>query len=155
MTDQFEAHTPEHREGKFSVYILEEMCGQDLYGVFDTVEKVNAAVHAIVDKFLFENYEVGMTADELFEDYNWLGDHPVIHEHGDSSASAARAYAASRCIELCGSHGSKGPSTNASQHPSASVAVLPNRGTEEPHSKSSGLNPCRFESEPPVPTFIG
>jgi hypothetical protein len=128
MTDQIEAHVPERREGKFSVHILEEICGQYLYGVYRTAEEAHSAMQNIVDTFLNENYEVGMTADELFEEYNWLGDHPCIYEHGDTYASVARAYAASRCLELCGSEVSKGTATNSDGYTIAPAAGRPTGG---------------------------
>jgi len=71
-------------------------------GEFDTLEAAVASARALVDQFLADSLQPGMTADELFGLYTNFGEDPFIVGPGVSSVLfSAWDYARERCAALC------------------------------------------------------
>jgi hypothetical protein len=69
-------------------------------GAFASYSEALARAKAIVDEFLENSHEPGMTSKELFEGYVGFGEDPFIVPRGEPYFSAWE-YARSRCLELC------------------------------------------------------
>jgi hypothetical protein len=68
-------------------------------GDYDTFEEAVQACQTIVDKFLLNQYEPGMTSDKLYDQYVSFGEDPFIR--GPGSNFSAWNYARQRCEALC------------------------------------------------------
>jgi hypothetical protein len=69
-------------------------------GSFATYEEALARAKAIVDEFLEEHFEPGMTSKDLYEGYVGFGEDPFIVPAGTPRFSAWD-YARAKCEELC------------------------------------------------------
>jgi hypothetical protein len=69
-------------------------------GTFASYEEALAKAKAIVDEFLEQGYQPGMTSKELYEGYVGFGEDPFIIPPGVPPFSAW-GYARMRCMELC------------------------------------------------------
>jgi hypothetical protein len=74
------------------------------HGQFDTCESAIAACRRIVDSFLIDTYQAGMTPRELWERYMGFGDDPFIVTTGPRCVFSAWDYARQRCDELGATH---------------------------------------------------
>lgn len=73
------------------------------HGSYSSLEAATVAAQAIVDEFLVEARQPGMTAGELFDQYTSFGEDPFIVAPGESRVLfSAWDYARRRCEELCG-----------------------------------------------------
>jgi hypothetical protein len=70
------------------------------HGVFASLEEAVAAAKRIVDEFLIEHYEPGMSADELYRYYTAFGDDPFIIEREPGVPFSAWTYAKARSQQL-------------------------------------------------------
>ena len=73
------------------------------HGVFATAEEALAACRSIVDGFLIDAFEPGMSADALYESYTAFGEDPFIIPVDSGVAPvmfSAREYARRRCTEI-------------------------------------------------------
>jgi hypothetical protein len=72
-------------------------------GSYATLEAAIQAAEAVVDRYLASEYQVGMTASQLYKQYQTFGDDPFIVGPEQSEISfSAWEYARKRCDELCG-----------------------------------------------------
>jgi hypothetical protein len=74
---------------------------------FETVDAALVEGRKIVDDFLAEAHEPGMTAGELFALYRDHGEDPWIVPNGDGPTTvvfSAWTYARERSEEICGIH---------------------------------------------------
>lgn len=71
-------------------------------GEFDSCEQAIAACRSIVDRFLIEQYRLGVTAQELLDTYRGFGDDPFVVTTDPLCSFSAWEYAQVRCVELCG-----------------------------------------------------
>ena len=69
-------------------------------GSFASYGEAVARAKAIVDAFLEQSHQPGMTSKELYEGYTGFGEDPFIVPAGEPFFSAWN-YARERCIELC------------------------------------------------------
>ncbi len=69
-------------------------------GSFASYNEALAKAKAIVDEFLEQFHQPGMTSKELFEGYTGFGEDPFIVPAGKPDFSAWD-YARARCLELC------------------------------------------------------
>lgn len=69
-------------------------------GTFPSYDEALAKAKAIVDEFLEDSHQPGMTSKELFEGYIGFGEDPFIVPAGEPDFSAWE-YARERCRELC------------------------------------------------------
>ena len=69
-------------------------------GSFASYDEAVAKAKAIVDAFLEQSYQPGMTSVELYEGYTGFGEDPFIVPAGEPFFSAWD-YARARCTELC------------------------------------------------------
>jgi hypothetical protein len=69
-------------------------------GTFALYDEALAKAKAIVDEFLAQHHQPGMTSKELYEGYTGFGEDPFIIPAGEPHFSAWD-YARSRCLELC------------------------------------------------------
>ena len=69
-------------------------------GSFASYSEALAKAKAIVDEFLEDSHQPGMTSKELFEGYVGFGEDPFIVPVGEPYFSAWD-YARARCLELC------------------------------------------------------
>ncbi len=76
------------------------------HGSYPTLEAATLAAQAIVDDFLLDASQPGMTAGELFDCYTNFGEDPFIVAPGESRVLfSAWDYARRRCEELCAGTG--------------------------------------------------
>jgi hypothetical protein len=71
-------------------------------GVFQDCALAIARCKHIVDQFLLSSYREGMTAQHLMMTYKHYGEDPWISSADDNCKFSAWAYAAERCMEICG-----------------------------------------------------
>ncbi len=69
-------------------------------GSFVSYKEALSKAKAIVDQFLKQGHQPGMTSDELFQGYAGFGEDPFIVPAGEPCFSAWD-YARERCAELC------------------------------------------------------
>ena len=69
-------------------------------GDFDTYEAALARARAIVNDSLREQWQAGMSADDLMAGYCQFGDDPFIVPAGEPAFSA-RDYARSQAADIC------------------------------------------------------
>lgn len=78
------------------------------HGEFGTAEEAMAACRKIVDEWLADAFEPGMTSEALWEAYTLFGDDPFITPVDPKDAPAANfdawSYARERCGALNGSN---------------------------------------------------
>lgn len=67
---------------------------------YTTCAEAVEACKNIVDQFLEQSLQPGMTADELYRQYVQFGEDPFIHTMDSSCTFSAWQYARSRCDEL-------------------------------------------------------
>lgn len=72
-------------------------------GSFEDCASATAACRQIVDRFLLSSYREGMTAEHLMMTYKHYGEDPWVSSADDNCKFSAWAYAAERCLEICGS----------------------------------------------------
>jgi hypothetical protein len=75
------------------------------HGVFATADEALAACRSIVDDFLTDALEPGMSATDLYERYVSFGDDPFIvpvDQKGAPVAFSAWEYARQRCEKVAG-----------------------------------------------------
>jgi len=70
-------------------------------GEYKTLENAIEACKEIVDEFLHENYEPGMTSSELLSQYALYGEDPFIIGPDEKVPFSARDYASERVEEIC------------------------------------------------------
>jgi hypothetical protein len=68
---------------------------------YESAEAAIAAAKRIVEQSLWQHYEPGMTADDLYEYYTDFGDDPFIRTEDKSCVFSAWAYADARSKEIC------------------------------------------------------
>ena len=71
-------------------------------GVYETSEEAIGVAQEIVDKDLNSLYKPGMTADELYQNYQDFGEDPFIVSDDKDCSFSAWTYAKARCREVCG-----------------------------------------------------
>jgi hypothetical protein len=75
-------------------------------GEYLTVEEAVAASKRRIDEFLLRDYKAGMTAAELYAQYEGFGEVPCIFRDDNQTISVAGfnhwQYAKARCAEICG-----------------------------------------------------
>ncbi len=72
------------------------------HGEFATWEDALAAARRIVDDSLAHHWRQGISADELYDQYQGFGDDPFIVPEPEGRAFSAWDYARERCAVLCG-----------------------------------------------------
>src|SRR3954447_5502683 len=70
-------------------------------GTFGSYEDALAACKRIVEASLTEQYQPGMTAEELFSRYRSFGDDPFISPYDPDRRFSAWEYAQVRAEEIC------------------------------------------------------
>ena len=70
-------------------------------GAFETWEEAVAHCKAIVDQWLLELYEPGMTAQQLLARYKTFGEDPFIVCHARCPPFSAWTYAEERSQAIC------------------------------------------------------
>jgi len=70
-------------------------------GEFESLEEAMIKAKQIVDEFLSEQYQEGMTAEELYHQYTSFGEDPFIVGGPPASGFSAWDYARKRCQEIC------------------------------------------------------
>jgi hypothetical protein len=71
-------------------------------GHFETVDAAEAACRRIVDNFLLQNFEPGMSAAALLFAYRMFGEDPfIVAQAGPERIFSAWEYAERRANELC------------------------------------------------------
>jgi hypothetical protein len=73
----------------------------DDVGTYATYEQAVTAARAIVVKSLKSVYELGMTPDQLYDQYVSFGDDPSVYPEDPSYHFSAWNYAKSMCKERC------------------------------------------------------
>lgn len=69
---------------------------------FDSAEKAVAYCKSVVDQYLADQYQPGMTAEALYGKYTLLGDDPfILSINSESVKFSAWDYARQRCTEIC------------------------------------------------------
>src|SRR5512140_761922 len=68
---------------------------------FETREAAEFYCRGIVDDFLAENYQAGMTAAELWERYTMFGEDPCVISDDKNGRFSGWDYAKQRCEVLC------------------------------------------------------
>jgi hypothetical protein len=71
------------------------------HGNFSSWDEAVAAARKVVDDSLSENYQHGMTADELFSQYTAFGDDPFIVPNPEGERFSGWDYAKERCAVIC------------------------------------------------------
>ena len=74
-------------------------------GVYTTLEEAVAVCRRMVDQFLEENYQPGMSAEALCSAYTGFGDDPfilVLDGEDPRAKFSAWNYAQERCSAICG-----------------------------------------------------
>jgi len=71
-------------------------------GEFETCEEATAVCRRIVDEFLEQGYEKGMSFKELYKGYIGFGEDPFIVSGDKTCFFSAWDYAKERCRALCG-----------------------------------------------------
>ena len=71
------------------------------HGVFESAAAALAAAKALVDADLNSLYRPGMTADELYRQYESFGSDPFIVTEDRSCQFSAWTYARERCRQTC------------------------------------------------------
>jgi hypothetical protein len=71
-------------------------------GIFQDCASATARCKQIVDQFLLSSYREGMTAKHLMQTYQFYGEDPWVSSADDNCKFSAWAYAAERCMEICG-----------------------------------------------------
>ncbi len=72
---------------------------RDKSGEYETLEEAVNECKSIVDEFLERERKLGMSSNELYDQYCMFGEDPFIR--GPGSDFSARDYARQRCDELC------------------------------------------------------
>jgi hypothetical protein len=70
-------------------------------GEYKTMEKAIEACKDIVDEFLREYYEPGMSSSELLSQYALYGEDPFIIGEDEKAPFSARDYASERAEDIC------------------------------------------------------
>lgn len=70
-------------------------------GEFDTLDVALSACRSIVDNYLANAYEKGMSAGDLYVSYTQFGKDPFIVGAEQLTPFSAWDYAKQRCRELC------------------------------------------------------
>ena len=70
-------------------------------GKFDTLEEAIEACKKVVDEYLNDAYQPGMTSDELLTSYVLYGEDPFIVGAEKKVPFSARDYARERIKEIC------------------------------------------------------
>lgn len=100
--------------GKITVKVDDNYHYQDqdhryTLGEFDDLAAAVAACQRIVDRYLAQAFEPGMTAGALYRSYTSFGEDPfIVGVDGDLPFSAWE-YAMARCAELCNGGPRNGP----------------------------------------------
>ncbi len=75
------------------------------YGIYKTIDEAKEVCKNIVDQFLIESYEPGITAGELYLRYVCQGEDPWImppkNEMMPGTLFSAWKYAEQKCKEIC------------------------------------------------------
>lgn len=75
------------------------------HGLFATAEEALTACRAIVDDFLTDAFQAGMSSSELYDCYKQFGDDPFIVPIGPEDGAvnfSAWQYARERCEPIAG-----------------------------------------------------
>ena len=68
---------------------------------FATYEEALAAARTIVDDYLRDNHEPGMSPDDLFESFLTSGECPFIMPDDEREPFVGQDYARARCGQIC------------------------------------------------------
>lgn len=70
-------------------------------GEFESWTDAVMAAKRLVDTFLSDNHQAGMSPDALYEQYTSFGDNPFIVPQPEGLEFSAWDYARARCHEIC------------------------------------------------------
>jgi len=92
---------------KYEVYVDDNFhymdeCERYKLGEFESCDEATAVCKRIVDEFLEQGYEKGMSFKELYKGYIGFGEDPFIVSGDKTCFFSAWGYAKERCRELCG-----------------------------------------------------
>lgn len=101
---------PIPQEGKYNIYIDDNSHYMDESerrsgGSCDDCESAIAVCKHIVDRSLSEQYQKGMTAEQLLAQYKSFGEDPWISSSNDGCKFSAWDYAGQRSEEMCRNEG--------------------------------------------------
>jgi hypothetical protein len=71
-------------------------------GEYEKAEDAVKAAQRIVDEFLVSNYQIGMTADDLYLNYLSFGKEPFIVPASEEPPFSAWDYAKRQSVRICG-----------------------------------------------------
>ncbi|MCA9873892.1 MAG: hypothetical protein H6659_15680 [Ardenticatenaceae bacterium] len=91
----------------FKVFVDDNFHYQDAapryeLGEYDSWPTAVAACQMIIDRYLADTYQAGMSAAELYARYTTFGEDPFVAPTPEGAHFSAWAYARERCAEICG-----------------------------------------------------